>query len=337
MSDSYYIDVKYASMISARVRNFKRQNRELWNFSCPYCGDSTKKNKSRGYIYSKKGTLLYRCHNCNKGTTFSKLLEFIDPHIFSDYTIEKYKANCTHPHTPKLEVVIPKVIPKRITILYELEKMSNLKDTHPAIKYIESRMIPEDCWDLLYFCPQYAKWANKHHDNKVNTENDIPRLIIPHFNQKNDLIGWTGRAFGNESLRYHNVKLYDEQLIYGLDRVDISKTIYVTEGQIDSLFIENCIAASGVSAFDSEFMQIHKDKIVLIVDNEPRNLAIVKSIEKYIDKGYAVCLFPSTISEKDINEMILAGYIKDDIQTLITNNTVSGLGAKMKFTQWRKI
>lgn len=338
MSMSYYIDVKFASMISARVRNFKRQSDSLWNFSCPYCGDSVKKNKARGYIYSKKGTLLYRCHNCNVGTTFAKLLGFLDQNLYSEYIMEKYKANCTHNHTPKVNVIVPTKVPKKISILYELDRISNLQEDHPAVLYIKKRRIPEKYWVSLYFCPRYMTWVNKHKDDPtLKIDNDIPRLVIPHYNQNHDLIGWSGRAFGNETLRYHNVKLGEEQLLYGLERVDINKTIYVTEGQFDSLFIDNCIAASGVSAFDSEFMQEHKSNIVLIVDNEPRNLAIVKSIEKYIDKGYAICLLPNTIIEKDINEMILAGYTQENIQTLITNNTVSGLEAKMKFTQWRKI
>ena len=341
MSMSFYIDIKYASMLSSKVRNFKRQNDRTWNFSCPYCGDSSKvKSKARGYIYSKKGTLLYKCHNCSVGTTFAKLLQFLDPNVFSEYTLEKYKTNCTHNHTPKIDTntIIPTAIPKSISILYELDRISNLKEDHPAVAYIEKRKIPKEYWYLLYFCPKYKLWSSKHHgESNKKIENDIPRLIIPHYNQSNELIGWAGRSFGKETLRYHNVKLYDQQLLYGLERVDVTKTIYVTEGQLDSLFIDNCISASGVSAFDSEFIQNHKDNIVLIVDNEPRNISIVNSIDKYINKDYSVCLFPKTVLEKDINEMILAGYTKDDIQTLITDNTVSGLGAKIKFTQWRKV
>ena len=339
MSMSYYVDVKYASMISSRVRNFKRQNDKTWNFSCPYCGDSVRtKSKARGYIYPKKGTLLYRCHNCNMGTTFAKLLEFLDPNVYSEYVMEKYKSNCTHNHTPKLTPILLPTKPIKTSALDDLQRMSDLAEDHPALSYITNRLIPKKYLELLYFCPKYKQWANKHYkesDKKI--ENDIPRLIIPHYNQKKELIGWAGRAFGKETLRYHNVKLGDEQLLYGLDRVDINRTIYVTEGQLDSLFIDNCISASGVSAFDSEFMQKHKDKIVLIIDNEPRNIHIVKSIEKYINLCYSVCLLPNTVLEKDINEMILAGYTQENIQTLITNNTVSGLGAKMKFTQWRKI
>lgn len=341
MSKSYYIDVMYASMISTRVRNFKRQNDKTWNFSCPYCNDSLKhKTKARGYIYSKKGTLLYRCHNCNIGTTFAKLLEHLDHNLYSEYVLEKYKANCNHNHTPVF--VFPESTPKfsipsKASPLDGLYKISELIETHPAVIYVKNRKIPKDKWELLYFCPKYKQWVKTHYKSDMNTKEDIPRLVIPHFSSEGELIGWAGRAFGNEMLRYHNVKLGDEQLLYGLERVDVSKTIYVTEGQLDSLFIDNCIAASGVSAFDSEFMQTHNDKIVLIVDNEPRNIAIVKSVDKYIKKGYAICLFPETILEKDINELAQSGHTKNEIETLISNNTATGITAQLLLTLWRKI
>lgn len=340
MSMSFYVDVKYASMISCRVRNYKKVNDKTWNFSCPICNDSIKnKFKARGYIYTKKGTLLYRCHNCNVGTTFAKLLEQIDQNLYSEYVMEKYKTNCTHNHTPKIADLAPKkelVEVKQHSPLDDLTKISKLSKDHPATQYVKSRMIPEEYWDILYFCPKYAEWVSKHH-KKLSTDKDIPRLIIPHFSQNNILLGWSGRAFGKEALRYHNVKLGEEQLLYGLERVDTSKTIYVTEGQLDSLFIDNCIAASGVSAFDSEFIKSHKDNIVLIVDNEPRNPHIVKAVSNYITKGYAIVLFPENIVSKDINLMIQSGCSKEDLKTVITTNTFKGIGASLEITRWRKI
>ena len=84
-------------------------------------------------------------------------------------------------------------------------------------------------------------------------------------------------------------------------------------------------------------MQEHKERIVLIVDNEPRNIAIVKSVDKYIKKCYNVCLFPETILEKDINELAQSGYTKNEIETLISNNTASDIAATLLLTQWRKI
>jgi hypothetical protein len=75
----------------------------------------------------------------------------------------------------------------------------------------------------------------------------------------------------------------------------------------------------------------------LIPDNEPRNKEVVKQIEKYINEKYNVVIWPSDIQQKDINEMIMSGKTERDIKDIIARNTFSGLLAKTKLSQWKKV
>jgi len=50
---------------------------------------------------------------------------------------------------------------------------------------------------------------------------------------------------GNNKLRYVTVRVTDDAMIYGLNLLDLSQTIYVTEGPIDSMFVDNAIAVGG--------------------------------------------------------------------------------------------
>ena len=77
-------------------------------------------------------------------------------------------------------------------------------------------------------------------------------------------------------------------------------------------------------------------KFVIVLDNEPKNKDICNIVEKAIDLGYNVCIWPSHIVEKDINEMVLAGTKPEDVKLVIDCNTVNGLEAKLRMTQWRK-
>ena len=43
------------------------------------------------------------------------------------------------------------------------------------------------------------------------------------------------------------------------------------------------------------------------------------------------------MKHKDINDMILAGYSKKDIQQIITDNTFQTAAASLRFAEWRKI
>ena len=82
--------------------------------------------------------------------------------------------------------------------------------------------------------------------------------------------------------------------------------------------------------------KIEKSKVVFIFDNEPRNLEICSLIEKYIDAGRNVVIWPSEINKKDINDMVIA-YGVSTTMKLIINNVYSGLKAKMKYTYWKKV
>mgnify|MGYP003123916204 CR=1 FL=1 len=71
-----------------------------------------------------------------------------------------------------------------------------------------------------------------------------------------------------------------------------------------------------------------------IYDNEPRNREITNRISKTIDSGQSVVIWPESIDDKDINDMVMNGL---DVQSVIESNTYSGLEAKLKFTTWKKI
>ena len=71
------------------------------------------------------------------------------------------------------------------------------------------------------------------------------------------------------------------------------------------------------------------------MDNEPRSKETVNKMEQLIEKDYALVIWPDTITQKDINDMVLAGV--EDVQTIIDNNTFTGLEARMKLATWKHI
>jgi hypothetical protein len=194
-------------------------------------------------------------------------------------------------------------------------------------------MIPTDKHYLLYYVNNFYKFVNTLIKNKFpSIKDDHPRLIIPFFDKDNILYALQGRSLENEFPKYITIKI-DEQRdkIYGLERIDWDRTVYVVEGPIDSLFIDNCIATA------QSDLRVKRDNVVLIPDNEPRNFEVVKQVEKYIKENYNVVIWPSDVKEKDINEMILSGKTERNIKDIIAQNTFSGLLAKTKLSQWKKV
>ena len=122
--------------------------------------------------------------------------------------------------------------------------------------------------------------------------------------------------------------------VFGLEDVDISKRIYILEGQFDSMFIPNGIAV-GSMHFDLIKRHLPDQDVVIILDNEPRNPGTVGQLQKAVDRGYKVCVWPGHIHEKDINDMVVNGMDPVDIKQIIDTNTHQGLKAKLAITAWK--
>ena len=148
------------------------------------------------------------------------------------------------------------------------------------------------------------------------------------------MFAFQGRAFGDEEPKYITIKLDDnKRRIYGLDRLDINKTIYITEGPIDSLFLPNAIAVAGS---DLEIQNL-KRKAVYVFDNEPRSIEIVNKMKKLIEKNYNICIWPKSLKYKDINDMVIAGITPVEVQSIIDNNTFSKLSAHQQLNNWKEV
>jgi transcription elongation factor Elf1 len=327
-----YIDTKYLNIISPQLQQFKKKGDNLWNFRCPYCGDSHKsRTKARGFVFRKKNDLFFKCHNCGVGASLGNLVKTVDSKSYKDYIFERYKKG-VKTNNPEPEFHFNAPVFRKKGILKGLKSIKDLPKEHPAKCIVEKRRLPPETLSDLYLCESFYKFTNSIIPNKFpSLDGDHPRLLIPFRNEDGEVFAYQGRAFGDEQPKYITIKIdADADKIFGLDKVDRSKPIYIVEGPLDSLFLDNCIAMAGA---DFNF----EGDITVVYDNEPRNKEICRQIEKSIERGNKVCLFPESIQEKDINDMFIAGSTKEEIQQLITDNTFSGVAAILRFAEWRRI
>ena len=326
-----YTEIKYLNLLSVRLQKFKQSKRNLWNFRCPICGDSQRnKNKARGFVFEVKGDLVYKCHNCGVSMPIGKLFEHVDPQLYKEYRLEKFKdSNKPRVDMRKVKRVVSQTPVFKVNILKDLTPIDDLNNSHPAKEYLLNRRLPTSA---LYYTEKFKEWTNSvKPDTFLDTSQDEGRIIIPFKTQEGDVFGFQGRSLSNIGLRYITILLDEDQpKIFGLDTINHERTIYITEGPFDSLLIDNSLAMAGA---DVSGLPEHLNNRVFIYDNEPRNNEITARIERHIDSGDAVVIWPDNIKEKDINDMILGGHL---VQTIIESNVYSGLTAKLKFNEWKK-
>tara|TARA_B110000967_G_scaffold203456_1_gene244151 strand:+ start:166 stop:951 length:786 start_codon:yes stop_codon:yes gene_type:complete len=261
------------------------------------------------------------------------MIKTLDSRTYKDYIMERYKKGVETRSSPQPEFHFNAPVFRKKGILKGLKSIKDLPKEHPARRIVEKRRLPPESLSDLYLCESFFKFTNSIIPKKFpSLDGDHPRLLIPFRDENGEVFAYQGRAFGNEQPKYITIKIdADRDKIFGLDKVDRSKPIYVVEGPLDSLFLDNCIAVAG-----ADFSNMEGD-LTVIYDNEPRNKEINKQIEKTINQGKSVCMWPDNMKCKDINDMIIDGYSKEQIQEIITNNTFSGVAAKLRFAEWRRI
>ena len=321
------IDSKYIGLVSSRLQKFKRVKADLYNFRCPICGDSKKhKNKARGYLYQVKTNTNFKCHNCGASLSFNNFLKQIDTSLHKHYVMEKFKEGFAGGRNfvveePKFEFKKP-VFKKKL----DLPKASEVKI---AKEYLEKRKLDPS---KFYFAYKFKEWANTQKQTFDTIGRDESRIIIPMYNEDKILIGFQGRSLGPNSVKYITVMINeDAPKIYGLDQIDNEKPIFIIEGPFDATLVQNAVAMCGS---DLDIRSFGWSDYIYVYDNEPRNREIVNRIAKTIDRGDKTVIWPSSVEEKDINDMVLGGQ---NVMSVLKSNTYSGLQAKVKFNNWKKI
>jgi len=321
------IDSKYIGLVSSRLQKFKRVKADLFNFRCPICGDSKKhKNKARGYLYQVKTNTNFKCHNCGASLSFNNFLKQIDTSLHKQYTMEKFKEGFAGGRNfvveePKFEFKKP-VFKKKLDL-------PRADEVPIAKEYLEKRKLDPS---KFYFAYKFKEWTNTQKQTFDTIGRDESRIIIPMYDEDKILIGFQGRSLGPNSVKYITVMINeDAPKIYGLDKIDNEKPIYIIEGPFDATLVQNGVAMCGS---DLDIRSFGWSDCIYVYDNEPRNREIVNRIDKTINGGYKVVIWPKSIVEKDINDMVLGGH---KIMSVLESNTYSGLQAKVKFNNWKKI
>ena len=319
------VDSKFIGLLSSRLSKFKRVKQGLYNFRCPICGDSkTSKNKARGYIYAVKSNTNFKCHNCGASMSLNSFIKKLDTILHKQYTLEKFKDGHTGRNfvadEPKFVFEKPKFAQKIVLPL--------CSEVAVARTYLQNRKIDPT---KFYFAENFDEFVRTFEGVDYSYMGRESRIIIPLFRERN-LIGFQGRSLGPNKIKYITVMLDDNApKIYGLDTIRGDAPVFVTEGPFDSTFIRNAIAMCGA---DGDVNRWGISNPVYVYDNEPRNKEIVTRVDKTIQRGDKIVIWPNNIMEKDINDMVIAGH---NVQNLLESNTYSGLEAKLKFNLWKKV
>lgn len=329
-----FLEKKYINFLGPNLELFKKTTENVWNFRCPICGDSkTNKFKKRGYIFEKNGSYFVKCHNCGFSSTFKNFLKKVNPSLFREFQYEQFKEVKDVKSHKEIFKDTKETIKYDISIFNELKTINELDDNHYIKQYILGRKIPKKYYDDIYFCEKFVKFTNNLIANKLDEAKvkEHSRIIIPLIYNE-CVIGFQARSFHKDQQRYITIMLNNDcPKVFGYDNINKDKPVYVVEGPFDSMFLKNSIAVCGSDILSIvERLNIDKENIIIVFDNEYKSPTIVNKIRNAINNNYKTVIFPSNIVKKDINEMYIHNI---NIVDIVKDNVYVNLRAHLELNK----
>ena len=345
-----YLEVKYARMVGSSIERWKVKKESPFhgNGRCPICGDSsTSKTKTRFHIREFSGTVFVSCFNCSYSTNLIRYLKTYQPSLYSEFVFERYRVigseNTPIIQAPKVVLDDSVFVPIRKAaggvFKLDLPFVSDLPKNDPVRLYMDARRLPE--YPFLYAAEFYkfsSQFNEELEENYEKNQRDEARIVIPFFSPKGDCFAYQGRSLErNPSQKYITI-IIDKKIpkIFGIDKINLKEPLTIVEGPLDNLFLNNSLAsvnASLVATAKKLLPIVDKKNITLVYDCEPRNPVICKMYGEAIDAGYNIVIWPTSQTEKDINDLFLSGKNPNKV---IADNTRSGLLARLEFDRWRR-
>lgn len=346
----YFKQLYYLRLLSLNLTKFKENQDGVWNCRCPVCGDSKKdKNKARGYFFRHEGGIVYKCHNCSYSSSLLTLIKNHFRHLYNEILMDMYSSKEKEKKalTEEVRGVLEGYEKQRVKHMRVNDYLKGYKtfnlvaDDNPLKQYLINRGLA-DYLDRFYYIPNTREFIKdvEHYKNRGQI-GDLAGIGIPHFSQDKTRLEFMQLRYIEGDVRKRYITFRIEALesttkVFGLERLNFdAKYISITEGAFDSLFADNCIATSGISDYKNvikllDSKGVSREKIRYIIDTDWKyNKQVRKSLNDIVSMGCSVVILPKHIHEKDLNDMILGGLSRPELNDMLDEYTYNGLGANL--------
>lgn len=311
-----------------------------WNFACPCCGDSsTDIRKKRGNLFLD--SLSYHCYNCGEHMGINSFLNRFDESLSNEDKIavheiqqnsKKFERRTSQQQSSMSMSILERVaIPKSI-LFKSLGVVTPYKNEF-ASDYLKSRMIDIKLWKYFAYKPNTKElyilnitpsdrvigYQIRQLDPNSKKARYITKSLTKMYDDifKRNISGIVEKLLLKEELgeKYINEEDGIENIVFNLDKlsgmfnimnINLSQTITVMEGPIDSLAISNSIALQGASKkLNGFFDEVENVRYIFDNDMTGKEMSIKKLKDHknvflwtmYLKKIH------SDIKIKDINDL----------------------------------
>lgn len=322
------------------------KNGTHFNGRCILCGDSKKsQSKKRFNLDWNNGRPMFHCFNCGESGSFLDLYSRLEgiskghaykilyEHDVSQFDSESIRKKYAEEQMEEIktetfvfqDILSDCLAPGDKAVGYVSQKFQNY-----LLSFIKLRKIPEN---IKIFVAYKGKYKG--------------RIIIPIYDEKNNLIYFQGRAV-NDSIKpkYLNPDLDKTTVIFNISRFERDKYIIITEGLLDAFMVQPQGTTSLGSSITEEFIKellTKSDKgAILAYDNDkPGQDSMLKFMK---DNKYSnmvkYFLFPNKYStDEDLNALVTnnVNILENDLYDMVVKNSHSRVATEAILRLRRKL
>tara|TARA_R110000765_G_scaffold210659_1_gene315808 strand:- start:844 stop:1704 length:861 start_codon:yes stop_codon:yes gene_type:complete len=178
------------------------------------------------------------------------------------------------------------------------------------------RMVPEWIFDRGFSRETLKAW-----DCGMNKYGD---LIIPVHDAKQRLVGWMERRINATPKYLYSKGLRKSKLLFGEDKIESTQTICITEGALDTMWLNQngytSIALLGASLSytqQNRLKALHPEEIVLCLDNDDAGQTAINKINSCMRDSCMVSWIELPEGVKDVQDIRQQPLLKQVIDNRV--------------------
>jgi Toprim-like len=309
-----------------------RKYQGTYNAECCICGEGASAGRKRRLFYFVNDRYFY-CFNCSRSWQEVNWLQEVSKKTFTEIVRESKQYDNTSDIIRQLSAVeVPKVdipyLPDDCVDLTDIKQIEYYNGTtqdkliKQALNYCSNRR--------LFTAVNKPKTFYISFDDKVHKN----RLIIPFYSEKNKIESYQSRSLNGDDYPKYLTK-YGEKCLYGENNINSDiPYIFVFEGPIDAMFVQNAVAIGGASTTERQMQFLNKCigyEVIYVYDNDKNNEEMDAKIQKLIKQNKRIFIWPKEFSKyKDINEVCVSLGLNEFPYKYIIDNSYTGIEAQLK-------
>lgn len=335
-----YIVQKFYQYCGAPKRN--RYN-NTYQGSCPICREGSSWLKKQRCYYIPKNNNIF-CHNCGWSSTPFSWVKKVSGNTDIDIIQEVKQSDNIE------SVKIVTSTPRKINVNELPDDSINLFDLQ-QVEYYKGNEIVEQC--LSFIKKRKIDIAiNKPLSLYVSLKDPVHknRLIIPFYNELGKIEFYQTRTVISEPTKKPKYisKINGEKTLFGINKVVTDcNNVFVFEGPINAMFIQNGVAVAGIQKGNQQFTERQGEQLdkclkwynrIWVLDSQwVDNTSLVKT-EKLLNQGEKVFIWPEKYGKtfKDFNEMTVKYNLSSISQSFVLDNTFDSLTGLIKLSEIKK-